>query len=112
MNRVEENAEMLKETEKFNGDYDFNGGVLTFLAVITTTLMDMSKSLAVVADSCDAKDHEPRQGSWIWGTDEKIGEYCKCSICGIGIGKTPFDYCPNCGAHMAEAVCDFEKDKS
>lgn len=119
MNRVEENAKVLKDMEKLSGDYDFHGSVLVFLDMMTTALLDISKSLAIVADSCDAeimneekKDREPRQGSWIWETDEKIGEYCKCSICGIGMGKISFDYCPNCGAHMAEAVCDFEKDKS
>ena len=57
----------------------------------------------------DRAGYDLRQGSWIWGTDEKIGEYCKCSICGMGMGKTPFDYCPNCGAHMGVAVCDSER---
>lgn len=61
------------------------------------------------AGSADGYAEGKRQGSWIWGTDEKIGEYCKCSICGIGMGKTPFDYCPNCGAYMAVAVCDSER---
>ena len=41
-----------------------------------------------------------RTGHWIWGVDKKGMHYCKCSECGIGMGHTEYDYCPNCGAKM------------
>ena len=41
-------------------------------------------------------------GEWIWNTDNHYAQrrYCKCSICGIGMGNTEYDFCPNCGADM------------
>ena len=36
-----------------------------------------------------------RKGHWIW-----VKDYCKCSECGIGMGHTEYDFCPNCGADM------------
>ena len=35
------------------------------------------------------------KGHWIW-----VKDYCKCSECGIGMGHTEYDFCPNCGAEM------------
>ena len=45
-------------------------------------------------------EQEPKTGHWIWNIDKT---YCKCSKCGIGMGHTEYDYCPNCGADMREA---------
>ena len=45
---------------------------------------------------------ERPHGEWIWNTDNHYAQrrYCKCSICGIGMGNTEYDFCPNCGADM------------
>lgn len=51
MNRVEENSNTLKGMEKANGNYNFNDGLLTCQSLIITLLADISKSLAIIADS-------------------------------------------------------------
>lgn len=51
MNRVEENAKVLKDMEKLNGDYNYHGSILVFFDMMTTALLDISKSLAIIADS-------------------------------------------------------------
>lgn len=55
--------------------------------------------------SCDdfLEGNRPH-GEWIWNTDNYYAQrrYCKCSICGVGMGDTEYDFCPNCGADMRE----------
>ena len=58
MNRVEENAKVLKDMEKLNGDYDFHGSVLVFLDMMTTALLDISKSLAIIADELQREEDD------------------------------------------------------
>ena len=44
-----------------------------------------------------------RTGHWIWGIEQGYNRehsYCKCSECGMGMGHTEYDFCPNCGADM------------
>lgn len=45
----------------------------------------------------------PKMGQWEWNqydANPKIGNF-HCSLC-HSIGRTYFDYCPYCGAKMAE----------
>lgn len=51
MSRVEENNNTLKQMEKANGNYNFNDGLLACQTLIITLLADISKSLAIIADS-------------------------------------------------------------
>ena len=44
-----------------------------------------------------------KTGRWIWGVEhgyDREHPYCKCSECGLGMGHTEYDFCPNCGADM------------
>lgn len=46
---------------------------------------------------------ERPHGEWVWKewvTPMSKISYCKCSVCGIGMGSTEYDFCPNCGADM------------
>ena len=62
-----------------------------------------SETVTEFADRCRecgakyGKLLEQKSGKWIWNVEKG---YCKCSKCGIGMGHTEFDYCPNCGAKM------------
>lgn len=56
MNRVEENAKILRDMKQLSGSYDFNGSVLIFLSMISTELADISKSLAIIADNCEGQN--------------------------------------------------------
>lgn len=59
-----------------------------------------SETVTEFADRCRecGKRYVKRQtGTWIWNVEKG---YCKCSECGIGMGHTEFDFCPNCGADM------------
>lgn len=68
------------------------------------------------ANVCDLSDIQPDEeivcsgyeeprphGEWTWKewvTPTNKISYCKCSVCGIGMGNTEWDFCPNCGADM------------
>lgn len=56
MNRVEENAKILRDMNQLNGSYDFNSSVFIFLSMISTELADISKSLAIIADKCEGQN--------------------------------------------------------
>lgn len=47
-------------------------------------------------------------GKWLWSTNNNNVPYCKCSVCGIGMGDAEFDFCPNCGADMRKKRGDTE----
>ena len=118
MNRVEENAKVLKDMEKLNGDYNYHGSILVFFDMMTTALLDISKSLAIIADKCeDLNALEPLSGEWVGLNYDSFADGCpvyytwKCSRCGYehkGEEHTLTDFCPDCGAKMQKQ----NKDKS
>lgn len=47
---------------------------------------------------------ESKAGYWIeHHKSNEFGSIYKCSLCGSLIGNKMFNYCPNCGARMAES---------
>ena len=62
--------------------------------------MDDYDALWNIVAKMPAVRQESKTGHWVWNTNKT---YCKCSECGIGMGHTEYDYCPNCGARMIES---------
>ena len=52
-----------------------------------------------------ALEQQPKTGRWIWKSGKMI-DYCSCSVCKKGQWEIEWNYCPNCGAKMAESESD------
>lgn len=127
MTRCEENKMVMNEITKIADlkPAKHKEAVTIQLSVIAMSLIDISKSLAVLADKADlmdvlekdasySPDAQDKKGKWVNGVEqgEIAGEIVKafnCSECGaisvfrmIGGKIVNGDLCPSCGAKMEE----------
>lgn len=95
MSRVEENEEMIR---------NFDESAFCILTITDRILVDISKSLAIIADSMSREDLSSvtpaeKVGQWISNAEDdlKISEYT-CSNC-KGLSDEDSDFCPKCGSY-------------
>ena len=72
--------------------------------IIELKIQELKKRHDALEKRIEALKQEPKSGHWKWGVDCRGTYYCKCSECGIGMGHTEYDYCPNCGVKMEREV--------
>ena len=80
-----------------------------------SAMKDMLRFFLVMIDEQPTIEAEPvRRGRWIsYGSDTAYTKYYRCSLCDYEIAGyaesndlIKYNYCPNCGADMREAIED------